>query len=429
MKRRILILMLSAGLAQAHTATQAESFTVNGLKIIFVPNTATDIVAAHMYFRGGSASLDASQSGLERLSLTVATRASKGYPKDKLSAAIARMGTQLLADAERDYAGLTLQCVRQNFQESWRILADVLLNPLFDSIDVELERERTLSGIRQAKDTPDRYLSELAIEAHYVGHPYSIDPMGTVETVKSFTPADLRSFMKRKLTAAGMLLVVVGNTTRSDLERLVKESFVTLPAGTPAGGMPPPVKHQTPSLKIVHRQLPTNYITAYFSAPAFGSDESAAMNVAGAILRDRFFEEVRTKRGLSYATGAGTGPLFSNYGMIYVTAVQPESTVSVMMRELKDMQDEPVPEKRVVNQRNTLLTRYLLNTETNQAQAELLARYELAGKGYQQAAKYMENVGKVTPADIQKVCREYMHNLQFVLLGNPESLRVAPFMY
>jgi hypothetical protein len=35
----------------------------------------------------------------------------------------------------------------------------------------------------------------------------------------------------------------------------------------------------------------------------------------------------------------------------------------------------------------------------------------------------------VTPEAIQKVCQKYMHNLQFVLLGNPAELKIAPFTY
>jgi len=78
-----------------------------------------------------------------------------------------------------------------------------------------------------------------------------------------------------------------------------------------------------PSIKIVRRELPTNYIMGCYSAPRFGSAESYPMILAESILEDRLFEEVRTKRSLSYAPAAGLGRLFTNYGLIYVTAVRP----------------------------------------------------------------------------------------------------------
>lgn len=41
----------------------------------------------------------------------------------------------------------------------------------------------------------------------------------------------------------------------------------------------------------------------------------------------------------------------------------------------------------------------------------------------------MDNIRKVTTGDVQEVCNEYMHNLQFVLIGSPASLQLSPFMY
>ena len=431
MKTRLVTVLVLLALCrvQAKAASPAESFTVNGLKVILVPNRANDIIAANMYFRGGSATLDMKQAGIEDLALNVAALATKNFPKDRLNAELERMDTRIFTAAGRDYSSIAMQCVQQNFARSWKIFTDVLLNPSFDSVDVELEREKALSGIRQSKDDPDQYLSTLALEAFYVDHPYSVDPSGTERTINSFSGKDLQSFMRGRVVGSGMLLVVVGNTTREDLEKMVKESFDSLPQGTSWTSLPPAVSFQAPSLKVVRRELPTNYITGYYPAPQYGTDESYAMSLAESILQFRLFEEVRTKRGLSYAPAAGLGQLFTNYGMIYVTAVKPETTVTVMLNEVKKLQNEPVSEKILNDQRNLYLTRNYLNTETNSSQANFLARYELSGAGYIKAEKYLESIRNVTPDAIQKVCQKYMHNLQFVLLGNAAELKLAPFTY
>jgi zinc protease len=431
MKTRTLTVLVTLVLCwvQARPASPAESFTVNGLKVILVTNKANDIIAANMYFRGGSATIDMSQAGIEDLALRVATLATKNFPKDKLNAELEGMDTRIFSSAGRDYSSISLQCVQQNFGRSWKVFTDILLNPSFDSVDVELERQKALSGIRQSKDNPDQYLVSLAMEAFFVDHPYSADPSGTEKTIQSFTGKDLQSFMRGRVTASGMLLVVVGNTTRGVVEGMVKESFGNIPQGTYRISLPPAVSFQAPSLKVVRRELPTNYITGYYPAPQFGTDEGFAMTLAESILRFRLFEEVRTKRSLSYAPAAGLGSVFTNYGTVYVTAVKPETTVTVMLNEVKKLQTEPVSEKTLNDQRNIYLTGYYLNTETNGSQADLLARYELSGAGYMKGETYLESIRKVTPEEIQKVCQKYMHNLQFVLLGNPGELKLAPFMY
>ena len=138
---------------------------MNGLKVILVPNKANDIIAANMYFRGGSSTLEMSRAGIEELALRVAVLATKNLPKDKLSEEIESMDTRIVPSAGRDYSSISLQCVRQNFGRSWKVFADVILNSSFDSADVALEKAQAIAALRQSKDNPDQYLASLMLEA------------------------------------------------------------------------------------------------------------------------------------------------------------------------------------------------------------------------------------------------------------------------
>src|SRR5450830_1108107 len=133
MKIRFLIIMtiLLALSSKSVCASEAESFTVNGLKVIFNQNTATDIVAAGVYFRGGSTVLTRQQAGIEDLALTVAAKATVHFPKEQLNSALESMNTQIDASATLDYSSLNLMCVKQHFGKSWEIFVDMLLSPLF----------------------------------------------------------------------------------------------------------------------------------------------------------------------------------------------------------------------------------------------------------------------------------------------------------
>ncbi len=415
-------------LTKATFAAEAESFTVNGLKVIFKQNTATDIIAANMYFKGGAAMLNEKLAGIENFALNVAQKATENYPKDELNAALEKMNSQISSSASLDYSSLKLLCVKQNFPKSWDLFADVVLHPLFADEDVELERQKIVSSIEQKVDNPDAYLNDLFMRAFYIDHPYSLDVDGTVANINAFSVADLKSYYRDHLETSRMLLVVVGNTSRAELEKMVGNAFGSLATGEFLMSPLPEIDHQTSSLKIVERELPTNYIQGGFTAPAYGSEESYPMMIATSILRDRLFEEVRTKRSLSYAPAAGYASARSGYGYIYVTAVDPDTTVKVMMHELDRLKNEKISEKDLDDKVNVFITRYYLSNETNQSQAELLARYEMLGGGFAQSQQFIDNLKKVTPEDVQKVSEKFFKNLQFVLLGNPSSLQIKNFM-
>jgi zinc protease len=427
--RTLLLAALIVAIPAGMNAAGLESFSVNGLKVILKANTATDIISVNLYFRGGATILSPEEAGIENLALTVATRATKKYPKDVLSATLESMNTQITSNAGVDYSSINLLCVRQFFTASWDVFADVVTAPLFAPEDVSLEQEKLIASIRQARDDPDAYLARLAEEAFYVDHPYEVDVTGTEATVASFTPEHLQHYYQGRLTTSQLLLVVVGNTTRKELEPLLQKSFGTLKVGTYAPPTLPSVNHHVPSLKVVSRDLPTKYIRGNFPAPAFGTDDSYPMMLAGLILRDRLFEEVRTKRSLSYAPSAAVGSSFSNYGFIYVTAVEPDTTIKVMHQETERMRTEAVGDKELQDFINRYITIYYLRNESTQSQAALIARYELSGAGYAESEKFLEHLAKVTPEQMRVLCEKYIQNIQFVLLGNPAELHVKNFMF
>src|SRR5262249_61390724 len=122
--------------------------------------------------------------------------------------------------------------------------------------------------------------------------------------------------------------------------------------------------------------LPRTSIPGDSPARACRHAAHPAMTIAMSVLRDRFFEEVRIKRNLSYAPAASLGHDAANLGSIYVTTVDPRATMEVMRAEIRRLAQDPVPRKDLDDKVRTFVTRYYLQNETNHAQAAFLATYE-----------------------------------------------------
>jgi zinc protease len=425
----ILFLIISFGFAEFLFAQKTESFNVNGLKVILKQNSSVDIIAAQMYFRGGVSVLLPDEAGIEALSLNSAIKASKNYPKDKLNSELERMNTQISTSSGVDFSSIDLLSVKQNFEESWKIFADIIVNPSFTQADFELEKDRQLNIVKQVQDDPDSYLNDLIVDAFFVDHPYRLEVNGTISTLNSFNADQIKKFYQNRLKTSAMLLVVVGNINKAELETKVKEAFGKLETGNYTQTELPIITHPASSLKLVNRSLPTVYIRGAFPAPAFAYKEYYAMSVTASILRDNVWEEVRTKRGLSYAPSAGINANFSNFGSIYVTATNPDSTIQVMINEVGKLKSEQISQKELTNKIMVFITSYYLRNETFQQQASLLARFELSGAGYAETEKYLDYMRNISPADVQSAAQNYMKNLQFVLIGNPSSLKTENFVY
>jgi predicted Zn-dependent peptidase len=152
------------------------------------------------------------------------------------------------------------------------------------------------------------------------------------------------------------------------------------------------------------------------------------MRVASSLLRDRVFEEVRVKRNLSYAPDAFLRNQAANVGGLYVTAVDANQSVRIMLNEISKLQQQPVRADEIQAVVAQYLTTYYMGQETNAAQAGELAQYELIGGGWRTSTDFLEKLTAVTPTDVQRVAQKYMRNIRFVVLGNPQSVDTGVFM-
>lgn len=416
---------LPAGAAAQEAAAPAPqpiAFSVAGIDVIFKPIRANEVVAVRLYLQGGSANLTAETAGIENFLAAAAVRGTEKYDRDAFAALSARTGTALAANANPDYTVFTVQAVNRYWDEAWDLFTQAALHPTFPADEVELVRAQLVNQLKGRLDNPDAHLQILANEQFYAGHPYAVDPLGTVASIEALGRDDLAAWHGRRMTKENLLLVVVGNVTREDLEAKIEAAFGGLPPSGATAGEIPEVAPGPSEVAVTERALPTNYIRGQFHTPDPGDPDFAAMQVALDILSDRLFEEVRTKRNLSYAVFAGQSQRRANYGLLYVTAVEPDTTLAVMFHEVERLKSEPITAERLAENVNVFLTGYWLAQESNMEQAATLGAYEIVGGGWENAARFVSQVEAVTPADIQRVARTYLRNFRFVVIGEPERI-------
>jgi predicted Zn-dependent peptidase len=412
----------------ARQAALVTEFDVNGLKVLVKRRAGSQTVATGLFLKGGSRNITTANAGVESLMLDVLVEGSASYPREKLRAELARTGTVIGSSDNYDYSVLSFTSTRTNFDSMWNVFTDLALHPAFAKEDFDLVKGRTVTALSDDADDPDTYLQRLQEQAAYVGHPYINRPEGTVESVTRLTLDDIRRYHRQAMETSRLLLVVVGDIDANQLKPRSAASFGTLPRGTYKVDAMPQLSFNASTVQITQRGLPTNYIQGLFTAPPMTSPDIYPMEVAAAMLRDRVFEEVRVKRNLSYAPSAFLNSQGANVGGIYVTAVDANQAVRVMLNEIKRLQEQPLDQTDITGVVSQYLTTYYLGQETNAAQAANLAEFELIGGGWRNSFETIAKLRAVTPADVQRVSQKYMRNIRFVVLGNPAQIDKSVFI-
>ncbi len=390
----------------------------DGLRVLVKRIPHQQLVAAQLYIEGGVRNWTAENAGVERLALATAV---EGGALDLAGPAfhrkLAALGSQLGADSGEDFSVVAVKSLLSRWKPSCDLMADALLHPALPDDEIEVERQLQLSALRQEDEDPDAQLAVLSHELFYRGLPGANRALGTPATVAKLTRAQLTKHLDALRQKSRWLLVVVGDVDPSDVEGWAKQAFASVPRGewTP---LPLESPHfDAPKLQVVDRQLPTTYVMASFPAPTWRDPNLAVAAVAMNVLKEELFEEVRTKRELSYAPAAGLALGDTGEGFLYVTAEDPNTTYRVMLDVLRSIEDGHVAPVALEGDKRVFLTHFLMRDEATDGQAQLLGQAEILGGDWRVAGALIDRVRTVTVPEVAAFLKAHAKDLQTVVLG------------
>jgi len=395
------------------------SFDVDGVKVIFKP-TPKQIVSVSVYFRGGTANYTQDREGIENLALNGALDCGTAvYPtavfKDKADLIGAKLGATAGLDASR----ISLNCIAKYFNEGWDLLASAVTKPVFAETDLNNLKEKTIGGLKAADANPDSRLHTLAMTSAFEGTPYAMNPAGTMATIGGFTAQQVKDYyFQTLLSKSRIFIVVVGNVDKDDLTAKIKAAFgglsagnytVRAPAGVPSFGVRP--------LKTEDRSLATNYIMGIVNAPAYSSEDYVPFLLSFWELRGIIYQEIRTKRNLSYAPSATVHDALMPYADVYVSTSDPKQSVAVMCGVLKMVHHFDMANRSLDQIKALYITGKYLQMESSDAVAESLGKAEVLG-GWELAEQLPALIQKVTRDEINDAYNKYVTGIEWVYLGD-----------
>jgi len=403
--------------AQPLSDDNTVAFDVAGIRVI-LRKTDNNIVAANLYLLGGARQLTPQIAGIELMLLDASERGTRNYSKESLRRKISRLGTGVVIDAEKDWTMFGIRSTTEVFDSTWAIFADRLMHPLLQPAEVDIVRGQFLSAINQRRDDPDALARYLADSIAFAGHAYAVPVGGTQASISQLTSSALRDYQRSQMVKSRMLLVVVGDVERSKLESLIRGSLAQLPAGSYRWTLPAAAPRGSTMVVFEQRPLPTNYVMGYYAGPLANERDLQALRIATSVLTGRMFADIRTRRNLTYDVHAPFVENAAALGGLYVTTVSPAVTVGLMREHVTELQRELIDAEGLKRLSAQFVTEYLLDNETNAAQADFLARAELFRGDYRVAERFVDELRDVTPQEVRAVAQKYMKGMRFAYVGD-----------
>lgn len=401
-------------------------FNVEGVHVI-LRESVKGTVSARLFVKGGTGNYDKAHEGVESMALNLAMSSGPtDMTKESFSAATETVGARMGAGSGYDYANISLNCVKMYWDESWDLFARALTSPAFRENEFLIFQEQMVTNAKSSISNPDARLSELNMSKAWAGTNYEKIPSGSVESLSALTLKDLSDHYMKVVTKKNTFLVVVGDITKEDLTAKIKATLARLPEGVEPAKLYAG-EHIQEGVYVEDRDIETNYIKGSFDAPEKGTKDATHNALAMSILGDRFFEELRTKRSLSYSPQAySSGQIARPTNSIYITTTDPATSLEVMIEELNKVKTTGFTEKELEGKKQEYLTGYYMGIETNSSISMTLGRSEMTG-GWERVDTFTEDVLKTNVKEINGVMQKYGNKINWTYLGKEEMVKPEDF--
>jgi predicted Zn-dependent peptidase len=320
-----------------------------------------------------------------------------------------------------------MNCINTDFAAVWPLYADAVVQPLFDAKEFDRIKQDAINGLRSQESQPDYAINNMATQMAFAGKDKAKRPEGTVATLNKLTVAETKAYYKSICTKSRMLIVVVGEIDKGLLEQQIGDMLSIVPEGKPFTLKKELIAPAQNSFKAEKKELATNYIQGIASAPAPGTPDFNAFNLAMRIFSQRHFLEIRTKNGLSYAPGSWFDGSASPSAHISVSTTDPNKYIGVAKALIEKTKKDGFTADELRNMKTQYLTGFFYRQETNNAQANSLAVNEVLHNNWKRALTLSDDMKKVTVAELNTVFNKYISNMVWAYQGNPAQVNAALF--
>jgi predicted Zn-dependent peptidase len=367
-----------------------------------------------------------SQQGIETLAMTALTECgTKNDDKNSFKNKLDKVTAYINGTTGMDFATINLNCIKSDIDVVWPLYVDAIRTPRFDQKEFTRIKQDAINNLKSQASQPDYAISKLAKQTAFKGRDYAKIPEGTEETVSKLTADATKAYYESILTKSRMVVVVVAEIEKDALTKMLTSLLRGIPQGKPftlKKELYTPVKNTFTAEKS---DLATNYIQGITGAPAPGTPDYNAFNLAMRIFYDRHFLEVRSKNGLSYAPATWFDGGASPSANIYVSTTDPDKYIGVAQGLINKIRKEGFTEDELKDMKTTYLTGFFYRQETNDAQAGSLVANEVLHNNWRRALTLNEDMKTLTVKDLDNAFNKYVGAITWTYRGNPAKVNTA----
>jgi zinc protease len=364
----------------------------NGLTVILHEDHSTPIVHLQLWYHVGSKDERPGRTGFAHLFEHMMFQGSKNVSRDSHGSMISSVGGESNAYTTEDATVFWETVPAQYLPLVLWLEADRMATLNVDEANFIRERNVVREERRQrVENQPYGRLAELVYQHAFQVHPYKHQVIGSIADLEAASLDDVREFHKQYYVPENACLVLAGDFDSNEALALVDRYLGRVPkAQRPIKRDIPQEPPQTKERRVtVDESVPLPAVVVAYHIPFDGHADSYPLHIASKVLSDG--QSSRIHRKLVYETGLalaafGQGNIIEHPNLFFATAIvqpgkTPDAVEKALIAEMDRLRSEPITPHELDRTKNQFGRDYVLQRQTIQDKATVLAHAYVLHKG------------------------------------------------
>ena len=284
-----------------------EATLSNGIPVIAAQTGTVPLTTISMVFPGGSKTDPQGHEGIAELAATLAASGFHEVDAKTIASRFESLGASFGGSADSDGTTFSLTAPSANLAKAGALAAQIIKGALYPDEEFLRERARRVETLRITMTDPSGVSRRAARKALYGDAPYGNLPDGTPDNLAQINRNDLLYHRQHFFHPDRMKIVISGGMASDEAVDAAETMFGDWTTPNAVGQIVDKAAGEPPEPRTIVIDMPGAGQASVFAAmpaPSRGGEQFDALQLANAVLgggsSGRLFEEVRTKRSLSY---------------------------------------------------------------------------------------------------------------------------------
>ncbi len=409
-----------------------EETLANGLKIIFIDDSALPKISLNLLVKVGALNDPSSLEGLNLMTAGLLDQGTATRSATQLADEFAQLGTQVSQSGDYDYSTVVTHGLATSKEKLLELFTDVVMNPSFQGKEIERVKAETTAALKQMVDNPGGYADLKMNEVLFASHPYALPTMGTEASVKKIRQADVNRHYLRYYRPNNSILAVTGQLT-NEFRKKVKDAFavwqyqeVNSPSRiTPADSEGAPILLVSKA-GLKQTQIRWGQLGIRRSDPAYMKLRLANIVLGGAFA-SRLNQKVRDDLGLTYSISSHFDAR-QDLGSFEISTFTRNEKVGETIRATQNVIKEfrkGITSKELAAAKAYLVGQFPAVVETSDRLASNLMILRYYGVPDTYLSDFFKNVNSISLSDVNSIIDQYIQPQKMKVLVYADQEKVV----